>query len=235
MENNQNRTSLLNWIMLAVVLAFLLMYIAGPLLRHSHRDTEIISSVNNARNLGLALLEFEQEYGRFPDASTAEKVREKADKPLNFSFASSNDYLFQLIAAKIVPDDMLFYAKTAYTHRPGKQRDQGEKSLDPGEVGFGYLMNGKEGLSTHGNPARPTLCAPLDTNGKTVSNRLFDPEIHNSKAVILRLDGSVQAPPIFRKTKTVMLGAGKSLLDTGEDTVWGSDTTPVIVPPLPSR
>lgn len=234
MNNQQERTSPLAWILLAVVI-FLLCGITRPIGTRSRNDGDFRRSVNNARNIGLALLEFQQEYGRFPDASTAEKIWGKSSEAMDFAFSSSDGYFSQLIESGIVADDTIFYAKTAYTVKPGEQLDQNVKSLSGGEVGFGYLMNGVDSLTTEGNPSRAILCSPLAYDGKSVSNRLFDPEINDGKAVTLRLDGSVQVPRIHPKTNDIMQYAGKSLLDTGTDTVWGTDTTPVIVPPLPSR
>jgi hypothetical protein len=138
-----------------------------------------------------------------------------------------------MIAAGIASSESLFYAKSRYTKKPDGIIGHGDKALLPGEVGFGYLMDGRTALTSKGNPARPLVCYPLAFDGKIVSDQAFDPSIHDGKAVILRVDNSAQSLPILSATRRAMLGGGKHLLQTGEDTVWGASVKPVIVPPLP--
>lgn len=181
----------------------------------------------------MALFEFEREYGRFPDESTAAKIRQKTGRRFNLGNTSSNEYFRQLIAAGFVEKENLFYSKTGYTKKPDNRTDPSDMVLAPGEVGFGYLMDGKSAFNTEGNPARPLACSPLAFDGKNVSDQYFDSSIHDRKAIVLRIDISVQSLPILSATRRAMLGGGKHLLQTGEDTVWGTTARPVIVPPLP--
>ena len=190
-------------------------------------------AINNARQIGFALFEFEREYGRFPDAKTAAMLREKGKTGWKLEGNTSNDWFRQLIASGHVKDERIFYSKTAYTEKPDGKVSPIERALAAGEVGFGYLMNGDSAFSTEGNPARPIAVAPLAFDGKTVSSRTFDVGIFDHKAVVLRVDNSVQSVPILKKTKEAMLGGGKTLLETGPDAIWGDKVRPVIVPPLP--
>lgn len=236
MTEPKKRTSLLSWILLGLILIGIALL--APLFMRTHhrgKNSNHTQAVNNARQLGLAMLEFEQEYGKFPDASTGEIMMKKPENKHQFKYTTSNDFLSQLVAADIITNTSAFYAETAYTKKRIRTDKENDNTLGAGDVGFGYLMNGTNGLSTNGNPARPYLCAPLAYDGKNVSTRHFDPDIYDAKAVVLRLDGSVQAPTIDKKRKIMHLGGGKSLLDTGEDTIWGKDTKPVIIPPLPAR
>ena len=103
-----------------------------------------------------------------------------------------------------------------------------QNALAAGEVGFGYIMNGDLGFSTAGNPARPIVVAPL---AFPFSTGQFDIDLYDSKAVVLRIDNSVQSIPILRTSKLAQLGGGKNLLQVGDDTVWGTGVTPTIVNP----
>ena len=57
----------------------------------------------------------------------------------------------------------------------------------------------------------------------------FDIDFYDSKAVVLRIDNSVQSLPVLRNSKLAQLGGGKNLLATGDDTVWGT-RSPVRAP-----
>lgn len=226
------------WLLLGGILliigGFLIM--VDRLGRQRGRGHEQVAAVNNARQIGLALFEFEMEYGSFPDETTATKVRQKTGTQMHFGNSSANDYFQQLVAAEIVSSPHMFYAKTAFSKKPGKPAELGEWKLEPGTVGFGYLMNGKSGFNNkEGNPGRPLACTPLALDGKTVSNEQFDVDVYGTKAVILHMDNSVICCPVSPRTRLIARGSGKTLLETGPDTIWGSKEHPVIVPPLPKR
>jgi hypothetical protein len=192
-------------------------------------------AIHSARQIGFALFEFEKEYGSFPDETTAARVPRKGEMDLHLGDSSANDFFRQLIAGGVTDNETMFYAKAAFSRIPDNLIIPGEKAFAPGEVGFGYLMNGKSAFNTEGNPARPLACAPLAFDGKTVSDRTFDDSMYAGKAVVLRIDNSVTSLPIHKESKRASLGGGKSLLDTGLDTVWGESAKPIIVPPLPKR
>ena len=203
--------------------------------RQRGRGHEQVESVNNARQIGLALFEFDMEYGSFPDETTATKVRQKTGNQMHLGNSSANNYFQQLLAAEIVSSHHMFYAKTAFSKKPGKLAEHGKWTIEPGTLGFGYLMNGKSSLAEEGNPARALACAPLAFDGKSVSSQQFEYDRYDGKAVVLRIDNSVTSLPIQKGTQLVFLGGGKTLLQTGPDTIWGSTESPVIVPPLPKR
>lgn len=234
MENEPKKgTSLLAWILLVLILIGVTPVFLSHKNRGCRKKADLTNAVSNTRQIGIALSEFEFEYGTFPDESTGRIISQSSGNKHSFQYNTSNDYLSQLMAVGMIDNESMLYAKTAYTHKPGTHN--GNKSLDAGEVGFGYFMNGKKSLSLKGNPNRPLLCSPLAYDGKSVSNRHFDPKIYDNKAVFLRMDNSVQSARIDPKTKSVQLGPGRSLFDTGEYTIWGIDDKPVIIPPLPAR
>ena len=124
----------------------------------------------------------------------------------------------------------MFYAKTTFSKKPDNVFNTTENALAKGEVGYGYLLNSNTAFSTAGNPARPIVVAPLIY---PFQSGQFDLDLYDSKAVVLRIDNSVQSIPILRQSKLAQLGGGKSLLVTGEDTVWGTGVVPTMVNPQP--
>jgi len=185
-------------------------------------------AVSNARQIGLALFEFETSYGSYPDNSTGTTVTENTGSVLTFGGNTANDYFRQLIAAEISQSEAMFYAKTAFSRKPDNVFNTAQNALEAGEVGFGYIMNANLAFSTAGNPARPIVVAPLAFPFQTGQ---FDIDLYDAKAVVLRIDNSVQSIPILRQSKLAQLGGGKNLLQVGDDTVWGTGVTPTIVNP----
>jgi type II secretory pathway pseudopilin PulG len=223
-----------NWLMLVVGI-LVVMALAGltaPITVRSRKKPDQTEAINNARQIGLALLEFETEYGTYPDEKTASVVLENTKTTLNLTDLSANSFFRQLIAADMAQAETMFYCKTAFSKKPDNRFDTPETALAPGEVGFGYLLNGKSAFKTKDNPARPLLCAPLAYDGKSVSNHRFDPIPFDRRAVILRIDNSFTSLLIDPKTGEPTLKDGKSLLQTGPETIRGTDN-PTIIPPLP--
>jgi prepilin-type N-terminal cleavage/methylation domain-containing protein len=184
----------------------------------------------NAKQIGLALFGFDEDYGSYPSPATAEEVKENnPDTTMTLGNSSSNDYFRQLLAAGHMDQEKPFYAKAPYTKKPDNDMS-GSEALDNGEVGFAYIMASQtEALSSSGNSARPIIAAAV-YNG--LSDGTFDLDVYDKKAVILRLDNSASVESIRPSDKRVLVGGGRHLLQTGEDTVWGEDITPVIVAPL---
>jgi len=214
---------------LLVVIAIIatLAGIATPMILNARKAGDRTQAVSNAKQVGLSLFDFDQEFGSFPDDDTAEEVVEQTGTDLNLSGGTANDYFRQLIAFGMQSEE-IFYAKVPGTKKPDNVIT-GTEALDEGEVGFGYVMlDETTGQSTAGNPGRPVIVAPLlDAS----TNWEFDPNPFDNKAVILRLDNSVQIPSINQRTNKVSVGGGNNLEDTGEDTVWGTNTTPALQPP----
>ena len=233
-EEKKSGWSLGMWLLFGILVLLVMGALAPMFYGHRGRhNSDPREAVHNARQLGLALFEFETEYGSFPDETTATKVRQKTGTRLLLGNTSSNDYFRQLVAAEIVSNDRLFYAKTAFSKKSAGSEKPSDWILDPGTVGFGYLMNGKSAFTSVGNPGRPLACAPLAFDGKSVSSQQFEFNRYDGKVVVLRIDNSVASLPIQKDTRLAILGGGKTLLQTGLDTVWSSTEHPVIVPPLP--
>ena len=166
-----------------------------------------IQAMNNLRQIGLAMFEFETEYGEFPNEATAVTVKENTGTKADLKAATANDCFYQLCAAGIVKVGYLF---TFEDRNP--KNDADPKALGHLEkCDFSVLMV----KTASGNPSRPMVVAPL-VKGKQV----FDPVALGGKAVVLRADNSVQSFPI-EKDGRVMIN-GKDLFDP-EQPFWNGD------------
>ena len=205
-------------LLVVIVIIAALAGLTAPMVIRQRKKADQTEAVNNARQIGIALMEFENEYGTFPDDTTATAVKDATDTAL-VSGTKSNDRFRQLIRAGIAQAESMFYAKTAYTKKPDGILTTDIQALAAGEVGYGILMDGVKGLSAAGNPSRPIIAAPF----KLAMDGTFDSELYDGKAVILRLDNSVTSLPIVSATGNVKIN-GKTMTETGADTVWGTTT-----------
>ena len=217
-------------LLVVIVIIAALAGLTAPMVIRQRKKADQTEAVNNARQIGLALFEFETEYGTFPDDSTATAVKDATDTAL-VSGANSNDRFRQLIRAGIAQSETMFYAKTAFTKKPDGILDTDTKALEAGECGFGILMDTAKGLSAAGNPSRPIVAAPF----KVAMDGTFDSDFYDGKAVILKLDNSVTSLPIVKTSGNVKIN-GKTMTETGADTVWGVATVvPTWAFPTPKK
>jgi prepilin-type N-terminal cleavage/methylation domain-containing protein len=218
---------------LLVVIAIIaaLAGIGVPVILKQQKKSAVAEALSNSKEIGMAMMNFDGDYGSFPSDATAKTVRDNTNTALNLGSASSNDYFRQLIAASYIDSEKIFYAKTLYTHKPDNVLT-GAKCLENGEVGFGYIMaSASEAQSSSGNSSRPLLITPLLNAGADGQCEL---DTYDKKAIVFRLDHSAESVTVRPSDKQAMLGGGKTLLQTGEDSVWGTDVTPIIKPPLKS-
>jgi prepilin-type N-terminal cleavage/methylation domain-containing protein len=214
-------------LLVVIVIIAALAGLSAPMILRQQKAAARTEAISNAKQVGLALLEFDQEYGSFPDNDTATTVAESTGTDLNLSGNTSNDYFRQLIAFGIQSEE-IFFTKSAYTRKPDGVIVN-SKALEPGEVGFGYIMlDATTGQNTSGNPGRAVLATPL-LNAQT--DWTFDPDPFGGKAVILKLDSSATALQIRDTDKKLSVGNGKTIEQTGDETVWGTGVNPVIKAP----
>ncbi len=221
----QRRGFTLVELLVVIVIIASLAGLTAPMVIRQRKKADQTEATSNARQIGLAMFEFETEYGSFPDGQTQTDVTENnPDSNVKPDTASANGYFRQLVTAGITQSEQMFYAKTGLTKKPDGVIN-GNDALAAREVGFGYLMDGQNGLSTAGNPSRVIAVTPLKADGT------FNPDPFDKKAVVLRIDNSVASLNMNNKGEA-LLGGGKELTETGADTIWGSDITPKIVEPL---
>ena len=171
------------WLVLVVVI-LAMAGLTAPMVIRCPKKASQTEATSNLRQIGLAIFEFETEYGAYPNDDTRALVaKSHPDHGLNLSGKSSNALFRQLFAAGLTQSEAMFYAEVKGTKKPDGVISPGEL-LKKGEVGFGYIA----GLSTEGNPARVIAFCPI-----IPGTDRFDPKPFKGKAVALRIDQSVSS------------------------------------------
>ena len=162
-------------------------------------------ALNNMKQIGIVLLEFDTEYGSFPNAETAKDVKEATGTMFKFEGKTSNDYFRQFIASGILKTEKIFqFGKPA---KPADDKFATEaEALAQGECDFAYLP----GATASCEPTRPLVLGPL-VPGKME----FDPVPFGGKAVVLRADNSATVHAINEKGEVII--NGKSLFDPTQE------------------
>ena len=172
------------WWLLGVGLTSIaaLLVLTAPLTLRSRKIVDLTEAVSNARQIGIALLEFSNEYGAFPNADTVIVVHNATATKLAFGTKSSNDFFRQLIGAGLTSSEQMFYAPKIPGVRKPDDVITGLEALKKGECGFTYLL----GARLTDNPRRPLAAAPM-----IPGTDRFDAKAYKGKAVVLRMDNSV--------------------------------------------
>lgn len=191
-----------------------------PMVLRPSRAAYRTEALSNARQIGLALLEFDQEFGEFPSAGTLKELAKLDPGIHSRGTSSSNDYFAQLIAFGIQSEKIFYCHHPAVNHglRPDDILTPLNEALKPGECGFSYFT----GMSTSMKPDLPVACAPMIPGTDTVGRKPFK----GNRAVVLRLDNSVGSLPVRSSDRRIEVAKGRTLLDTGPSTVWGTTLTP---------
>jgi prepilin-type N-terminal cleavage/methylation domain-containing protein len=213
-------------LLVVIVIIASLAGLTAPMVIRQRKKADQTEAVSNAKQIGLAMFEFETEYGSFPDSTTAATVTANTGTTLTMTAEDSNGLFRQLFGAGYTQSEAMFYAKTPNTKKPDANIT-GADCLAAGEVGYGYILRDDLGLSTGGNPSRPYVVTPLA--GTSGAN--FDPGPFDSKAVVLRVDNSASSLQI-QPTGAVNLSPGQALLAVGASSVWGTGSAPAIKFPL---
>lgn len=193
------------------ILGLVLLFAGSPLILRSKKAVERTEALNNVRQIGLALFEFEADYGRFPDASTIPEVQRRTSTPLALGTASSNQ-LFRQLLATVLKSEKPFYAKIPGAKRPDNVFHSDATALAKGECGFSYVA----GLRSSDDPQLPVAMTPMIPG----TRRFSTATVLNEKAVVLRLDQSAKAETINNRGHA-MVGGGRNLFDPA---LWGGIT-----------
>jgi hypothetical protein len=198
----------LGMVVLLVIMVLLAIGLIAPFFLRSPMAAARVEAINNAKMLGLALLEFDQEFGKFPDETTVEAVLRRTGSELDLSGDSSNAIFRQLIAYGN-SDEHIFWCKHPELdgRRPDNGIGQGE-ALEAGEVGFSYVV----GLDSNMDPALPLLAAAMK-----IGTHEFHRDVLGDRAVVLFVDHSARALPIRRSDHRAVLSDGGVLFDTPVD------------------
>ncbi len=207
------------WVAGVVSIVIVLAGLTAPLVARNRTICDQTEEVSNARQIGLALFEFESQYGTYPDAATVTRVRSETNTTLNLGTSSSNDFFRQLLAANFTQSEKMFYAKGSSVHKPDDVI-AGAKALEKGECGFTYFL----GASKLNNLSRPLVAAPM-----IPGTDRFDPKPFKGKAVVLKMDNSVISLPIDKMGH--LNYAGKNLMDPSNP-IWDGHAPIIAWPDL---
>lgn len=233
MKNKQIKRRGFTLVELLVVIVIIasLAGLTAPMVIRQRKKADQTEATSNARQIGLAMLEFENDYGRYPDASTLQELNTIFTNATVQGAAGndSNGYFKQLFQSDITQSEAMFYAKTGSTIKPDGDISSDGVTLEAGEVGFGYITNAANGLTSAGNPARVIVATPIAPGGTEFTGDPFD-----RKAVILKIDNSVSSVNIrvsddAANTGNAIVG-GNDLL-SAQNPIWGS-ATPTMRAPL---
>ena len=175
-----------------------------PPIMGDQNAADLSEASSNLRSLSLNLYSFDEEYGSFPDASTAIDVKDSTGTPLTLGDSSSNQLFRQLIATA-GKSEKIFWAKTSPTARkPDDIIDSDATALAPGECSFSYVS----GRSSYGT-GTPVVMTPL-IPGTT----RFDPKPFGRKAVVFFVGTGVQVLPIDSSGRVLV--NGRDLFDPAQ-------------------
>ncbi len=212
------------WIVVILLLSYIASTMAAP--RQRPGRSEMQKAISNSKQIYLGLLDFEADFGHFPDDASA------ASKPALSSFRGSysNDYLGQLIEAGYLKDETVFFAHDKrYKQRPDGVISPSSRILEKNECGFSYVMVEEKGkrraLSTSDNGGIPILIAPLLNQWGSCEETSY-----GKRGVYLRIDGSARNDRLNASDQKIKIGGGKMLLETGPDTVWDTLSPVVFLP-----
>jgi hypothetical protein len=202
-EKTRNRSKR-SWkfLIIAGLMVAASLVLLGPALVSSRGGPghELIRSTNNMRQIGLALMEFESEFGRMPSPATIELVRARypvTEVPMGTR--SSNDYFHQLFAAQIVVSRSFFYGYGVSDHKPGDWLEN-EPPLPPGSCGFAYIIHDAEAIP----PNTPLLLYPLIRGQLAFDKKLC--KLWNNQVAVLYADSTVSIHKLDSKSRLIING-----------------------------
>lgn len=194
----------------------LMALVAPPMIMSQVKVANRSEAISNAKQIGIALFTFHDEFGSYPSAETASLVAKETSTPAEIG-ESSNSRFRQLIRAGIVPSEHIFYAKTYGSQKPDGDIS-GNNAIAPGECGFAYIDNIPSKL---GRP-RPIAIAPFKSGTDEFDRLPFD-----NKAIILWTDNSATTLPIDPSGQ--VLQNGQHILDP-KHPIW-EGTPPILLLP----
>ncbi|MDA7537678.1 type II secretion system GspH family protein [Akkermansiaceae bacterium] len=217
---------------LLVVIAIIavLAGLATPAILKAKKNADKVQTINNAKQIGLAMTDFDSKYDSYPSEDTRIQLEEIGlEVP---SGDDANSYLAQLIVSDSTDSEEIFYAKGVKGTKKGDGvKDTRDDILKRGENGFGYVMlSGSQALSSsYSESATPLIVAPLKSGGQ---NPVFDDNPYSGSYVYLRGDNSVATGDIQKESgKALVKGRGLSgLFDDGPKSVWDDEEPDVKAP-----
>jgi hypothetical protein len=103
-------------LIVALVVGAAFIAVSWPVITKQRKAADRTFAISSLKCMNLMFIDFESDYGRFPDATTIASVREATKTTLTLGSATSNDFFRQLIAAGN-KSERIFWAPA-----PGKRR-----------------------------------------------------------------------------------------------------------------
>ncbi len=188
------------FLLLSIPLALLFL----PPIMEDQKVANLSEASSNLRCLSCMLYSFDEEYGSFPDSSTAIDVKDCTGTPLTLGDSSSNQLFRQLIAT-VGRAESIFWAKTSRdSKKPDNNIDSTATALAPGECAFSYV-SGRSSFGV-GTPVVMTPLIPGTTR--------FDPKPFGRKAVVFFVGDDVRILPIEPDGRVLV--NGRDLFDPAQ-------------------
>ena len=101
-------------LLVVIVIIASLAALSVPMIMGQVKKAAKAEAISNSKQIGIAMFEFESEYGSFPDAGTLADLVLAFPTPAvtGLAGADSNGYFKQLLHAGIVQSEEIFFAKT---------------------------------------------------------------------------------------------------------------------------
>ncbi len=230
MKTNTRRATGFTLVELLVVIAIIvtLAGVATPVLLAQRKKADHAKAIQNAKQVGYALFNFESDEQQYPDENSESLFTGDDSDAVLSSAGGSNQLLSQLVAGGYVDQEAPFYCKTKWSREPDNNQTEGQL-LKGKEVGFSYILDGGDGMSSSYNSAIPLLVAPVKKEGgDSDDGGEWDDDPYNGRSVVLRIDMSAVDPKITKGE--IKLKSKLGLFETGNGSVWG-DANPEIEHP----
>jgi prepilin-type N-terminal cleavage/methylation domain-containing protein len=215
-------------LLVVIVIIASLAALSAPMIMGQVKKAAKAEAISNSKQIGLAMFEFDSDYGSYPDGDTFTQVNDAfpdAEVKAPASASDSNSFFLQLFQAGIVKSEEIFYAKADGIIKGDGDISSSTEALAANENGFGYVMNGTDAYSSSGNTSRVLLVTPLVKGSDD-----FDVNPFGGIAVVFKVDNSVSALKIRAADGEE---SGPAII-AGDDFLkakfWGT-TTPTIVKP----
>ncbi|MEM9237503.1 MAG: hypothetical protein AAGB14_12040 [Verrucomicrobiota bacterium] len=208
------------WIV-GILLPLLALLMAPPMILPQRHAADRTQALNNMRSVGLAMLEFDQEFGSLPDDSTAQVVIDATGTELDITGPYSNDCFRQLVAYGIQSEDIFFTVHPEGSRKPDRVLT-GRNALAPSEVGMSYV----HGSNTSHDPKKPLLLSPLKLDTHLAWRKPF-----GKRAAVLLIDNSAKALDVNRRGE-ILLDDGTLLLDSSQP-YWRGQPIDIRHPEMP--
>lgn len=198
-----------------------------PLVKTQGRIADTTYSLSNGRAVHFCMMDFENDFGHFPDDRSAGSRAELQ----NFRGEFSNDYLGQLMAGGYLRCEEVFSVSAGAFPRqqPDEVISPPERILEKNECGFSYVMQDvrgqRHGLSSSDPGFLPLLVAPLVNRWGSFERSSF----HHCGGVI-SIDGSGRAERLRDSDNKIVMKNGLTLFDAGPGSLWGEKNPVVLLP-----